>query len=278
MFKPLLRNRTITKHWTRFFFQREPIKPLFPSKFIRGQRSPRCTINRCVCARTRVRVCVGSGVKNNTFQVCRATVHVASDVIVTRRCRANDRFHEIARVCAPLEGTYARPQEAGFETFTPEAEFSRSLHRGATSLGPALDARTKLPPACSIHAPPPSPFPFFLLFCLPPLSLSLSLSIPRPFLFVILFFSFFFFSNVSFSLRSPFFLDLFFFSAISIFVPLVFFPFCSLDFLFWTGFHMNLIRGWSIMENVMEEIWRIKYILVVLDSYGLFMLDETRHG
>lgn len=41
---------------------------------------------------------------------------------------------------------------------------------------------------------------------------------------------------------------------------------------------MNLIRGWSIMENVMEEIWRIKYILVVLDSYGLFMLDETRHG
>lgn len=81
-----------------------------------------------------VRACVGSGVKNNTFQVCRAqaaTVHVASDVIVTRRCRANDRFHEIARAraCAPLEGTCARPQEAGFETFTLEAEFSRSLHR-----------------------------------------------------------------------------------------------------------------------------------------------------
>lgn len=145
--------------------------------------------------------------KNNTFQVCRAqaaTVHVASDVIVTRRCRANDRFHEIARAraCAPLEGTCARPQEAGFETFTPEAEFSRSLHREQ----PAGWACLHLTRARNFHRR--APFTPILLF---PSSASFSafhvlLSL-LPFPSFVLFSLFF--SSTFLSPFAPFFLDLF---------------------------------------------------------------------
>lgn len=69
------------------------------------------------------------------------------DVIVTRRWRANDRFHKIARVGTPCKTSTFALQEAAIERFAPEAEFSRSLHRGMQAA--ALDA------AYELHETPP---------------------------------------------------------------------------------------------------------------------------
>lgn len=203
---------------------------------------------------------MGSGVKNNTFQVCRAqaaTVHVASDVIVTRRCRANDRFHEIARARVPRskervharrkpasKRSHPRPNSQGRCTGSNRACLhltrARNFHRRAPFTPILL-----FPSSASFSALHHSSLSFFLFDHFPP-SFSSLLSF-----------------STFLSPFAPFFLDLFssiplLFLFLFLLCFLFFFDFLSF-FFFWIGILIRI--GWSIIENVIErEIWCVRYI------------------